>query len=146
MERRNFLKTCCYSIVGAPIIASSLQSCQVTHYATARNEGNRLVIAKSEFWKIKNGKRINRSFVLIGNNNESFPICVQKLNENKYVASLMKCTHQGCELNVGGGIYTCPCHGSEFSITGEVLEGPAEENLKTFEINTDNENIYIHTV
>jgi len=146
MERRNFLKTCCYSIVGAPLLASSIQSCQVTHYAIGKKDGENLIVEKSEFWEIKNGKRINRSFVLISNTNDGFPICLQKLDKDKYIASLMKCTHQGCELNIGGGIYTCPCHGSEFSITGKVLEGPAEENLKTFEINTDNENIYIHDV
>ena len=62
---------------------------------------------------------------------------------DKYIASLMKCTHQACELNVGGGMYTCPCHGSEFSVEGEVLHGPASEKLKTFKITSDDENIHI---
>ena len=73
-----------------------------------------------------------------------FPICLYKTKEDHYNASLLKCTHRGCELNVGGGIYSCPCHGSEFSIKGAVLEGPAEKDLKTFKIDTDNENIYIY--
>jgi cytochrome b6-f complex iron-sulfur subunit len=63
--------------------------------------------------------------------------------KDEYVATLLECTHRGCGLKVGGGVFTCPCHGSEFSTTGEVLEGPADENLKTYEIEIDNENIYI---
>ncbi len=55
----------------------------------------------------------------------------------------MKCTHRGCELNVGGGIYSCPCHGSEFDNKGNLLEGPADQDLKTFKTSINNENIYI---
>ena len=60
------------------------------------------------------------------------------------MATFLKCTHRGCELNVGGGVYSCPCHGSEFTIEGEVLEGPATKKLQTFKTSFDNENIYIH--
>lgn len=150
MERRKFIKTCCYTTVGIPVLATTLQSCGAIYYATTTKDANRLVVKKSEFWYIKPGgrtggkdKKVNRAFVLVKTESMEFPICLYKMDVDVYSASLLHCTHRGCELNVGGGIYSCPCHGSEFSVTGKVLEGPADRDLKTFKTEIDSENIYI---
>lgn len=150
MERRKFVKTCCGAAIGIPILASTLQSCGAIYYASATKENNRLMVKKSEFWQVKpagrtgrKDKKVNRVFVLVKTGDMDFPICLYKTDKDTYSASLLHCTHRGCELNVGGGIYTCPCHGSEFSVTGKVLEGPAIRDLKTFKTETDDENIYI---
>jgi len=141
MERRKFIKTCGYTTIGIPLLTGVLQSCTSFYYATSSRKENKLIVAESEFLKDENSTE--RPFVLIKTKEDEFPICLYKIENGHYVASLLKCTHQGCELNIGGGIYSCPCHGSEFSTMGKVLEGPAETDLKTYKIETDDENIYI---
>jgi Rieske Fe-S protein len=42
------------------------------------------------------------------------------------------CTHQGCLVDtVSNGVISCPCHGSQFSLTGAVQAGPARAPLSS---------------
>jgi len=46
------------------------------------------------------------------------------------------CTHMGCEVpayKTGQKMFMCPCHGSEYTETGEVIKGPAKARLPLFD-------------
>jgi 3-phenylpropionate/trans-cinnamate dioxygenase ferredoxin component len=58
------------------------------------------------------------------------------------------CTHRQCNLTSGGEIdgtvIECECHGSQFDMkTGEVVEGPAEDPIATFEVREENGEIKV---
>lgn len=143
MERRKFVKQCCLTSLTIPLSSTVFTACTSLYYASITEENNVIKIAKSEFEIIKKQEVKTRKFLLVNSEKFNFPISISISNEGKYTASLLKCTHRGCELIVGGGIYACPCHGSEFSMTGELLQGPAVLPLQTFKITTDDNNIYV---
>ncbi|MEY8021410.1 ubiquinol-cytochrome c reductase iron-sulfur subunit [Muriicola sp. SD30] len=144
MRRKDFIKRLGYLTTALPASSFLLHSCAGLYYASFAEEEGMLRISKGEFKQIKGGKQNERDFVVIQSGSMQYPIGVFKTPNQGFTASLMQCTHRGCELNIGGGIYNCPCHGSEFDRLGQVMQGPAEENLKSFPITTDNEHIYIH--
>lgn len=53
-----------------------------------------------------------------------------------FVALAKACTHAGCTVNYDSGAknFPCPCHGSKFSLTGSVVNGPATVALKSYSV------------
>ena len=144
MKRKEFIKTCSFACISATAFATFLQSCASTNYfAQSTLTNNQIAIKKTEFVKTESNKTVQRKYILIKSDKYNFPICIYKTAEENYSALLMECTHKACELQPHGDYLICPCHGSEFSNKGIVQNPPAEQNLQTFKINTDDENIYI---
>ncbi len=144
MDRNQFLKTCGAACLGGAAFTLLLQSCATTtHFVQPTISNNMLVLKKAEFLKVEKGKTVKRKYVLVKTEKYSFPICIYKLKGDNYSALLLECTHKGCELLPQGDFLVCPCHGSEFTNTGVVQNPPAEQNLLSFKITTDNENLYL---
>ena len=123
MQRKEFLKICggaCLGIVG---LSAALQSCGTSYYAQGTVTNKKLQISKKDFIKVHKEKTSVRKYVLVKPPNLDFPIVVYRKNETTFTALLLRCTHQSNELNVNGDILTCSAHGSEFSNTGEVIQG-----------------------
>lgn len=143
MNRKKFIRQTGYLLVGIPLGINLLQSCESIYYAKSSQQGSKIIIPKTEFYKNPDDINTKRKYVLLTIENLKFPVCLYHLKKENYAAALLQCTHRGCELEVGGGIYSCPCHGSEFNTKGEILSGPATKQLKTYTLTTDEKNIYL---
>jgi cytochrome b6-f complex iron-sulfur subunit len=50
-----------------------------------------------------------------------------------FVAVSANCTHQACVITgYANQVYVCPCHGSQFATSGQVVGGPAVVSLPVF--------------
>lgn len=146
MDRKEFLKICSGSCLGLVGISLLNQSCAGTHYVQSVANNDQLPVSKNEFIEIKKNKTVFRKYIVVKSDKIEQPVIVYRKADNSYEALLLRCTHQGVELNVNGDILTCSAHGSEFSNKGEVIQGPADQNLKRFLVSNDEKNIYIQLI
>ncbi len=63
-------------------------------------------------------------------------LAIYRDHDNHLHAVSPYCTHLGCEIkwNDAEKTWDCPCHGSRYSIDGDVIEGPTVKNLERIEL------------
>ena len=60
-------------------------------------------------------------------------VLVARTAQSAFSALTAICTHQGCTVSgFQSGTYVCPCHGSEYSTSGAVVQGPATAPLHAY--------------
>src|SRR5688572_8866668 len=143
MNRREFVTQTCMACLGGGLLSSVITACQSTHYVTGTLESKGIVVLKSEFIELKKDKTFMRSFILVQHETLEFPIYLYRINDTEYSALWMKCTHQGSELQAAGDHLYCSSHGSEFDKKGNVSQGPAEKNLRSFPVTVVGDKIFI---
>ncbi|MEP7129348.1 MAG: Rieske 2Fe-2S domain-containing protein [Chitinophagales bacterium] len=143
MQRRDFIKTSCIACLSGIALSVFLESCGTTNHITANISGSDLIIPLDAFQHLKNDQLQFKKYLVVQNDSLQYPICIYRLDEKNYTALWMRCTHQGAELQVFGDKLQCPAHGSEFSNTGIVSSAPATENLKTFPVTIENNQLRI---
>ena len=72
-------------------------------------------------------------------NAENRTYIIREKDGGIYAVSAL-CTHLGCltRYNENKDVITCPCHGTKFSKTGSVLEGPTDKTLPRFSVHLNN--------
>ena len=146
MQRREFLKASCLACMGGFAFSALLESCGTTNHINAAIKDSDLIIPISDFQYTKNNQHQFKKYLIVQNNSLQYPICVYRFDEKNYSALLMRCTHQGAELQVFGDKLQCPAHGSEFSSTGEVMSAPASVSLRKFPVIIEKNQIKISLV
>jgi Rieske Fe-S protein len=142
MDRREFTRTCIMCLTGASLVPV-VSGCQSTYYTNGTLESNGISVSRSEFTYVKKDQPLQREYIIVRNNAMEFPIYLYRFSDDEYSAMLMKCTHQGNELQASGDHLHCSAHGSEFNNRGTVEQGPAEKNLRTFSVTTQGDKIFI---
>jgi 3-phenylpropionate/trans-cinnamate dioxygenase ferredoxin component len=74
------------------------------------------------------------------------PVCLAKV-DGEVFAFTDNCTHISGPLDEGeldGDVLTCPWHGAQFNVrTGKVLRGPARQDIQTYAVRVDNDDILV---
>ncbi len=82
------------------------------------------------FWVKPNSVLADNSLEYFGAGDE-----VYALYPNQKEAISLKCTHQGCTVELAeDGQFHCPCHGAVYDRTGHVISGPAQRDLSRFKV------------
>ena len=70
-----------------------------------------------------------------------------RLADGGFLALSRTCTHLGCTVPwvAKENKFICPCHSSEFDISGEVISPPAPRALDIFQVTIENNLIKVDT-
>lgn len=132
MERKEFIKK--FTIGGsilltAPILFNSCSEDEMND----ENEGNTtnpnevtVDLENAGFSQLKN----------IGGYAYKGDIIIFRTSESSYMALSKLCTHSQCTVTYShdNGDIPCPCHGSKFTTSGAVKNGPAATSLKKYTV------------
>ena len=143
MNRREFLTKSCAACLGATAVSALVSSCASTRYTNGILGKDGLSISMDEFKIKKQGQTAYLPYVIVRNDSLQYPIYVYRFGETEYSAVWMRCAHQGAELQAAGDQLHCPAHGSEFSNTGKVTNGPADRDLRSFPVTVNNNELFI---
>lgn len=74
-----------------------------------------------------------------------FYLC--RMDDGGFLALSSKCTHLGCTVpwDAKENRFACPCHGSSYDITGNVLTAPAPRPLDIYPVSIENKVVKVDT-
>jgi cytochrome b6-f complex iron-sulfur subunit len=137
MNRREFLQRSERIAAGALLCGAGLSAvgCIGFHYVNTSLSGNRLMIRRADFGSGR--------FALVDAPGLLLPLYVYRSDDGEFSAVSTRCMHRGCQVEPAAEHLVCPCHGSEYSNTGEVLKGPTQEPLRRLPVVVEGETIVI---
>jgi cytochrome b6-f complex iron-sulfur subunit len=135
MNRRELVQKIVLGGTVFMLVPSVLQSCTKDTAADPPiNKGNGnipftkfdidLSLAENLSLNSTGGSRIVQNILVINTGNGTF------------AALSSICTHEGCIVGYdsGSGNIKCPCHGSAFTTTGSIVNGPAAIPLQSYQV------------
>lgn len=138
MDRRHFLMR--MEVLAAGVACGTLPmlgACAArARYVTPTLMGDRLAIPVSHL--------ATTGGVLVEDPQDELPIFVHRATDEGYVAVSTRCGHRGCQVEPAAAKLVCPCHGSEYTLDGAILQGPTQRPLQRYRVTREGESLVIH--
>jgi cytochrome b6-f complex iron-sulfur subunit len=132
MDRKDFISTLGFSV--AAVCTGCLAACSKSGSA-ASSTGGGAPPASVNF-----SINLNNQLLNVGDQMVNGGVILARIaagnNDSDFTAVQVACTHQGTSINyvVAQNQFVCPLHGSIFSTSGSVVQGPAASSLKKYNI------------
>ena len=135
MDRRKFLQSSCLGAVGL-VVGSSVLDLSGVQTILAKSRPSMVANVRELPLRLEDTpdlQPIGGAYHFVVEDMEK-DILVIHVGDGKFAAVDLKCTHKGCDVayHTETKNVVCPCHGSEFSISGAVTKGPAQTDLVSY--------------
>lgn len=126
VDRRRFVELGACGVAGAALLP--LGGCASLAAVRLTPENGTLRLA------VRNHPSLDRAggHLKVAADGVARPIYVIGQDDGSYLALSSECTHLKCTVELEGARIVCPCHGSTFDRSGDVLAGPAERPLNRY--------------
>ncbi len=129
MQRRSFIQS--IAVAGCIPVAALLESCAASAPALhVSSKENVVTVPLASLPDLS----IPDSYAKVYVDQLPNPILLFQRQDGSFAAVSSTCSHSGCEVKKRRSGFECPCHGSEYDLSGTVTRGPASESLDVFEI------------
>jgi cytochrome b6-f complex iron-sulfur subunit len=122
-------------LCGALPVMLSACGASRARYLTPLQQGDRLVVPRIELDRT--------GALLVEEPGSELPIYVHRATSGEVIAVSTRCGHRGCQVEPAATALVCPCHGSEYTFEGAILQGPTERALQRYRVSSDATNVYI---
>ena len=125
LTRRDFLGR--VALVAAAVIAAGCGGAEdFTGVGSGSIPGGPLTIKVSDYAGLAT---VGQPVELRNATGANSGVAAVRTGTSSFIAVGMACTHQGVKVNISGSSFDCPAHGSRFTSTGAVTNGPANSPL-----------------
>ncbi|WP_107670751.1 ubiquinol-cytochrome c reductase iron-sulfur subunit [Cyanothece sp. BG0011] len=140
MKRREFITLVGVGTATPLIISACTPKASQPVSNAVRSDGFQEVGTLTELGKNQQILREN-----LGNSQQKALIIPNPTDNNQLIAVNPTCTHAGCTVTWESEkqVFICPCHDSQFSSDGKVIEGPATEPLASYEAKSEGDAILV---
>jgi len=138
MTRKQFLKSASIALAGVAPLSGVLSGCAPAAFSIhAQVLGNIVRVPLAGLPDLHRPDAYVKVYVERITN----PFIVFASYGHEIVAVLSTCSHNGCEVRKLRTKFECPCHGSEYDLSGNVTRGPAPEPLQRFSVREVGDNL-----